>query len=1090
MFYRIFGGSGHGKTQYVFEKLAKCIEQKKKAFLVVPEQSAVLTEREVITKLGARSNLYVEVINFKRLCNRVFRELGGLTEIHLDDGARKLLMMLTLQKVSPFLKEYSKSAQNAEFATKALSIVSELENARISPKDLENAAQKLCDAGDGTAQKIYDIALIYDSYTDSLFEETGQACDIYERLCTKLSKYDFFSGTCVFFDSFYSFTAAEYEIISHIAEQADDTYVTFIGEKGRDDSVFARSMVASRKCFSIAQKAGCEVCDIELCENFRHKNATALAKFEKEFCTDALSGKTANEMADGSIECVACKDIYDEAKWALSKVIGFVRDGDKFSDIVICAKNVDAYIGIIDTFFEKANVPLGIDRTETLAESALFELCLSALEGAETFSRDAVLRYVKTGLSGLCEYEADIFETYVKTWNISSSLIKSDEDWTMNPDGYVESEPDEKILSAVNGAKNKVKICLDAMSMNLKEAKTVKDYCLAIYNLLSDIKKVSQKETFYDGNGGVSLSLLYECLDSFANCAGEREISSSRFFSLFKNCAADYNTGHIPSLCNEVRFSSVDLVRCENTKHVILLGVNSSVFPSSCKNSSLISDKERKALKSVGVDISESEDELIFDELFLAYCTVSSASGDCHVSYVLEDESSSPAFASVIVSAIKRITGREEGLFDAENFAEAFLGNEMLFEEMTAMADGKKKNTLKKYFSQKDPWREKLYEVENPFSQADSLDENVAKLLYDDTIYTSYSRLEKMAGCPFSHFCNYVLKLKPERVARLGPSETGSIIHKILEILVPRLCSADENGNLPNEEEAMELVRKLLREQLSKFANAELDKIPKRFVYLYNRLSRLLDEMAKNIVRELRVTKFRPCDFELEISKNASVEPYPIDLGEGKTLYIVGKVDRVDVYEKDGISYVKIVDYKTGKKTFKMSDIRNGFNLQMLLYLASIKNSPSERYGKNVVPAGVLYSNVASAEVSLNLGKDDIDNSSNSLSKPTSSGIFLDDEEILLAMDPTENSIYLPIGRKNGKATKKDSTAGIEEFGELLEFACNTARTLAKEMMSGYKAVAPFEKGKDGVDIDVCKYCDMKNACYKNDLLVSIDDKN
>lgn len=1082
MFYRIFGGSGHGKTYYVFSKLSECIEQKKKAFLVVPEQSAVLTEREVITRLGAKSNLYVEVINFKRLCNRVFRETGGLTEPHLDDGARKLLMMLTLQKVSPFLKEYARSAQSAEFATKALSIVSEMKNARITPVDLENAVKKLDDGdgGDEMRQKISDIALIYDCYETTLCEETGQVRDIYERLCEKLKTHDFFSGTSVFFDSFYSFTAAEYEIISHIAEQADDTYVTFTCSKGCEDNVFARSVTASEKCFAIAERAGCEVCDVELSENFRHKNATALARFEKEFCTNSLSGKTSEEKSDESIRCVVCKDIYDEAKWALSKVFEFVRGGDRFSDIVICAKNIDSYIGIIDTFFEKASVPLGIDRTETLAESALFELCLSALEGASTFSREAVLRYVKTGLSGLSEYEADIFETYVKTWNISPSLMRSDEEWTMNPDGYVESEPDEKTLSLVNCAKGKVRMCLDALSMNLKSAKTVRDYCTSLYNLLSDIKKVSQKDKFYDGNDGVSLSLLYECLDSFVSCAGEKEISSSQFYSLFKNCASDYNTGHIPSLCNEVRFSSVDLVRCENVKHVILLGVNSSVFPSSCKTASLISDKERKVLKSVGVELSESEDELIFDELFLAYCAISSAKCDCHISYVAEDESASPAFPSVIVSAIKRICANEEKSFDSENFTEAFIGNEMLFEEMTAMADGKKKNTLKRYFSQKESWCEKLYETDNPFCQATELSESVARLLYDDTIYTSYSRLEKMAGCPFSHFCNYVLKLKPEPKAQLGPSETGSVIHKILEILVPLLCRENESGNLPNEDEAQELVKELLCRELARFANAELDKIPKRFAYLYNRLSRLLNEMAKNIVRELRVTKFKPCDFELEISKNFAIEPYPIDLGEGKTLYIVGKVDRVDVYEKDGTSYVRIVDYKTGKKTFKLCDIRNGFNLQMLLYLASIKNSPSERYGKNIVPAGVLYSNISSAEVSLKLGKDDIDNRSDSLSKPTSSGIFLDDKEILFAMDPTENSIYLPIGRKNGEATKKEAVASLEEMGELLDFACNTAGTLAKEMMSGYKAVLPFEKGKDGVEIDVCQYCDMKNACFKN----------
>ena len=77
MLYRIFGRNGSGKTHLIFEKLAECIENKKHAFLIVPEQSAVTTEKAVVQKLGNISNSYIEVINFKRLCNRVFRETGG-----------------------------------------------------------------------------------------------------------------------------------------------------------------------------------------------------------------------------------------------------------------------------------------------------------------------------------------------------------------------------------------------------------------------------------------------------------------------------------------------------------------------------------------------------------------------------------------------------------------------------------------------------------------------------------------------------------------------------------------------------------------------------------------------------------------------------------------------------------------------------------------------------------------------------------------------------------------------------------------------------------------------------------------------------
>lgn len=1083
MFYRIFGKNGSGKTEYIYEKLAECVKNKKHAFLVVPEQSAVMTEKQIIKRLGAKSNLYVEVINFKRLCNRVFRELGGLTSVHLDEGAKRLLMLMTLDEISPFLREYGKSAQSAEFASRAISFVSEMKNCRVTPKKLEQAAEDLSsDASFAeTSSKLLDLSLICEAYEAKLSNIPGVCTDIYEKLCSKLKEESFFQGCEVFFDSFHGFTAREYEIISLIAEQADNTYVTLGCDKGQRDAVFERSIKAAAACYEIAQRSGCDVEDVELTGDKRHKENSDIYRFGKEFSSMSLTARKSEVSSGEDIKIAVCRNIYDEARFAASKVMSLVREGARFSDIAICARNVSDYEGIIDTVFEKAKIPIGMDMPETLSESALFELVCSSLEAASTFSADSVIRYVKTGISGLSELEADLFETYVRTWDISPSLMKRDEDWTMNPCGYVENEPYEYTLSVVNKARQKVFVCLSSLAANLKTSCCVKDFCTAVYNLLQDIKRVSEKENFDDGAGGVSRALLYECLDSFVSFAGDEKITLSKFLSLFRSCGADYNTGHIPALSDEVRFSDVSLMRCENVKHILILGVNNGVFPSNCASGGLVSDEEKKLLRKVGVELSDDAGELVFDELFLAYNAVTSASLSCTVSYLSEDLSSGEMYPSVIVNVLENLCDCEKTVYTADNITENFSGNELLFEEYLYMAEGERKSTLRKYFSQKEEYLRRDASIHKGMVQNDYLDVSTADALYDKAIVTSYSRIEKMAGCPFSHFCSYVLKLKPEPKASLGPSEAGSVMHKVLEELVPLLCTKNEvNGTYPDENEARHLVTKLLHEHLSYISRTDVENLPKRFVYLYNRLSKILFEMAVNIVRELRVTKFEPRDFELNISRDADVRPLPIDIGDGCTLYIIGQIDRVDVYEKDGVSYIKIVDYKTGKKTFKLKDIRCGFNLQMLLYLASVVSGGKEKYGDNIVPAGVLYSNVLSSALSLSLGEDDIDEKSKETSKPVSSGIFLCDDEILFAMDPTENSTYIPIGRKNGELTKKEALASLEEMGELLNFAMETSKELAKEMRQGLKSVTPFDGKSAGIDVDPCRYCDMFPVCMKD----------
>jgi ATP-dependent helicase/nuclease subunit B len=47
-------------------------------------------------------------------------------------------------------------------------------------------------------------------------------------------------------------------------------------------------------------------------------------------------------------------------------------------------------------------------------------------------------------------------------------------------------------------------------------------------------------------------------------------------------------------------------------------------------------------------------------------------------------------------------------------------------------------------------------------------------------------------------------------------------------------------------------------------------------------------------------------------------------LSGGEKLLLNGKIDRVDIMDKDNTKYVKIIDYKSGQKAFQFSDIFYG----------------------------------------------------------------------------------------------------------------------------------------------------------------------
>ena len=105
---------------------------------------------------------------------------------------------------------------------------------------------------------------------------------------------------------------------------------------------------------------------------------------------------------------------------------------------------------------------------------------------------------------------------------------------------------------------------------------------------------------------------------------------------------------------------------------------------------------------------------------------------------------------------------------------------------------------------------------------------------------------------------------------------------------------------------------------------------------------------------ELRRSDFEPLDFELDFSD--AREMPPVELGGGEdSLVLSGIADRVDGWYHDGKLYLRVVDYKTGRKEFSMSDVWYGMGLQMLLYLFALEANGGGRYDCEVLPAGVMY---------------------------------------------------------------------------------------------------------------------------------------
>lgn len=1082
MLTRIFGRKKSGKTSYIYDVLKDCIDRGEKVFLIVPEQLSLATERDIVQKYGNRANLYVETMGFKRLCNRVFRETGGLSQNYVDDVAKYLIMAKAIESVRSLLKEYSGACESKEFVEKALSVVDEFSSCSVSPSKLEDAISGLEEdnASNALQNKLSDFLYIFTAYKGLLHEKFDDGKDDLDRLRTALSQSDFFDDKVVIFDSFYGFTNQELAVLKKIILRAKNSYITLMTDmkKGSSD-FFIRAYETISFLEKICRENDLETKDVYLPTNIKKDD---IAKIEELFPNLNLIFEAEKQKSE-NVKIINCKTRFDEPDACAAIICDLVRNEKvKYRDIAVCARDIGSYSQIIESAFEKCNIPFHINEREDLCSKPIVSFVFSAFDAYLSKSRAALIKHIKTGLCPITNEQADLYELYTDTWQISGSPLFSENEWFMNPDGYSETvtKRGEYILSAVNSAKDTINTYLTAFFEDIAGQKSVFDISKAVYSLMN-----VSKAAHIDSEDNVYWNLLCTCLDKMVQIMGEDIISPKRYLELLSIVVSCYGTRNIPLTIDEVQLSSVDLMRENNPAYVIFLGLNDGIIPKISAEDEVFSDSEKKLLSKYDIELYKSSEKSLFDEYFLAYNALCSAYSGLYLLYSEKGFSSEGMQESSILSYIKKILDAKEEKYPFPDVYKNASGKEALFDKIFEMENYT--GALIDYFSSFEEYKERVGMLENNYFSDSSLSQSTMELLYPGRMHMSPTRLEVYNNCRFSYYGRYILGLSENKKAELGNLETGNIVHKVLELFIKEMSEQISEGKKEiSDAEIRSRIDAILKECLVIFANADLEKgnISKRFLYLYRRLFSMILVVARYLCDELLQSRFIPRDFELPIGAgDEGIAAYPIDVvdADGKkvcTMNFSGKVDRVDTYEQDDKIYVRITDYKTGKKRFRPEDVYSGMNLQMLIYLYSIWKNGSTRYNKEIVPAGVMYLSVLRPDVKLaltgNVAEKEL--SELMLSEMKSDGLYIDIQDVLEAMEKELSGRFIGVKMKNdGGFYKNSPIVSLEKMGKLLNDAVKVCGKLASELRSGNININPYKCQKDKKNS--CAYCELLPVC-------------
>lgn len=1062
------GRAGSGKTSYILRELAEKAEKRQgENVLIIPEQYSHDCER-ALAALGDTVCLYSEVLSFTRLASRVFAETGGIAAPTLDAGGRILAMSLAWMSVAPQLKVYDVGGRRPDFIKSLLAAYDELRCAGAHTDALSDAAGR----AEGTlAGKLEDLALIFERF-DAVKEQCGaDARDTVERLADQIGESSVGAGG-VWIDGFTDFTRQELRVIEELLRRGTDVTVCL----GTDD------LLNRELTFRLPVKTAHRLLELA----GEHNTPTELKYFAKSKDRDAALSYMESALLDysappwegesGSVEIYAAGSVSEECAVAAAKTLELVRGGARFRDIAVVSPSFSEYAPILEGVFAKYGVPVTSTEKSDILEKPAMAFITGALDIITGgWDYQSVFRYLKTGLSGLSLKQLDALENYVLKWNLRGAGAWSRE-WTMPPGGYTDtvSEEDKAALKALNALRERVAAPLIRLSEAMKGADMTIGKARAVYSFMEETElygKLYIKSEELKTQGRAELAQEYRqlwsaltgALSQFSAIMWDTEISTEEFVRLYKLVLGQYKVGVIPSSVDSVRAGDMTRLRARGIKHLIVLGAVDGALPVSAAGSGVFSDAEREELRELGIDTLDDREDSLARELSGVYVSLTVPTESLTFTYPVASR------RSYIVSRAEKLFGIAARTPGEEIWTAAA---EPCF-ELAASGEGDAAKRAAAYFQGKPQWKPRLEAVrEAARTGRGSLTPETAGKLYGKRLRLSASQIDRFYSCRYAYFLQYGLRVKPRGEAALDAPESGTFIHFVLERVARKVKEDPKGFHSPAVTE--EYVRGLVDGAVREYVDGRLGGLENkggRFKYLFKRLSAAAMEIALSMREELSRSDFVPLDFELRFAEDGDLPSVKTAAGDS----VVGAVDRVDGWEKDGKLYLRVVDYKTGKKAMDLRDVFYGVGLQMLIYLFALQREGSGRYGgREIVPAGVLYSPARDAIVSskTDLSDEELRDEREKLIKY--SGLILADSEVIAAMDSGSGKrLPVTVSSRTGELT--GSLASAEQLGKLGRTVDRLIGEMADEVRRGAINANPYLKGKLE---SACMFCKFHDACH------------
>lgn len=268
-----------------------------------------------------------------------------------------------------------------------------------------------------------------------------------------------------------------------------------------------------------------------------------------------------------------------------------------------------------------------------------------------------------------------------------------------------------------------------------------------------------------------------------------------------------------------------------------------------------------------------------------------------------------------------------------------------------------------------------------------------------------------------------------------------------------------------------ELVKNKLEEEHDSILNSS-----KRFKYFTNRFKKVITRSVSIIAEQMKRGEFEIFSNEYVFGSFGDGAPIKLSLPSGEEVFLTGRVDRIDTLTLGNNTYVRVIDYKSGAKTFDLNELYYGIQIQLLVYLDAILRNSKYIMNKQAIPGAILYFKIDDPIIKSKIELEDDEIKEEILKKLKMNGLLLKNSELVRSMDHdmVTYSLIIPAAfKKDGDFSSTSSVVTEDEFNILREYVNKKMIELCEDMLSGKIKIEPCKT----MNSSYCEYCNYSPIC-------------